>query len=170
MRIIHKKELGCHATAPVVIKEELREYEGTAKLEKFWQLLGGKKGVKCKNCLFLLTLNYSLLFIFMDKILKLFFLNFLDCQWGLPLLTNKAWLHDNPGFSLKYGTVALCVFCFLWCGIKNVTNTKIPLIFFLSISLCSSSPRERTYIIIHVHVHVCIIIISCWYILLHMIQ
>ena len=49
MRIVHKKELGCQAMVPVVIKEELvRELEGTAKMEKFWELLGGKKGVKCE--------------------------------------------------------------------------------------------------------------------------
>ena len=49
MRVIHKKELGCQATTPVVIKEEVRDSVGTAKTEKFWQLLGGKKGVKCEE-------------------------------------------------------------------------------------------------------------------------
>ena len=48
IRIVHKKELGCQATAPVVIKEEVRE-SGSTKIDKFWQLLGGKRGVKCKN-------------------------------------------------------------------------------------------------------------------------
>ena len=47
MRIVHKKELGCQAMAPVVIKEEVREAV-TAKVDKFWSLLGGKKGIKCK--------------------------------------------------------------------------------------------------------------------------
>ena len=48
MRLVHKKELGCQAMAPVVIKEEVRENSKLAKIEKFWQLLGGKRGVKCK--------------------------------------------------------------------------------------------------------------------------
>ena len=48
MRMVHKKELGCQAMAPVVIKEELRQPDGSAKIEKFWQLLGGKKGIKCE--------------------------------------------------------------------------------------------------------------------------
>ena len=48
MRIVHKKELGCQAMAPVVIKEEVRE-QATTKIERFWSLLGGKKGVKCKS-------------------------------------------------------------------------------------------------------------------------
>ena len=48
MRIVHKKELGCQAMAPVVIKEEVRENATSAKIDRFWKLLGGKKGVKCK--------------------------------------------------------------------------------------------------------------------------
>jgi hypothetical protein len=46
MRIVHKKELGCQAMAPVVIKEEVRENATSAKIDRFWKLLGGKKGVK----------------------------------------------------------------------------------------------------------------------------
>ena len=48
MRIVHKKELGCQAMAPVVMKEEVREPEGSVRIEKFWELLGGRKGIKCK--------------------------------------------------------------------------------------------------------------------------
>ena len=58
LRIMHKKELGCQATAPVVIKEEVRE-SGSAKTDRFWQLLGGKKGVKCKYCCIKFILNLT---------------------------------------------------------------------------------------------------------------
>jgi len=50
MRILHKKELGCKATAAVVFKEEDRAANANStKYEKFWELLGGKTGVKCKS-------------------------------------------------------------------------------------------------------------------------
>ena len=49
MRILHKKELGCQATAAAVLKEEEREInENSKKSNDFWDMLGGKKGVKCK--------------------------------------------------------------------------------------------------------------------------
>ena len=47
MRILHKKELGCHAKSAVVLKEEERT-TNEKKINVFWELLGGKKGVKCK--------------------------------------------------------------------------------------------------------------------------
>ncbi len=52
MRIIHKKELGCKATSATVLKEEDRASNLNSKRdEKFWELLGGKTGVKCMLCL-----------------------------------------------------------------------------------------------------------------------
>ena len=47
MRILHKPELGCQAKQPYVIKEEEASVqEKTKKFAAFWELLGGKKGVK----------------------------------------------------------------------------------------------------------------------------
>ena len=64
MRLVHKKELGCQATAPVVIKEEVRENPSSTKIETFWQLLGGKKGVKCKCHK---RVNFCFIFTLLDK-------------------------------------------------------------------------------------------------------
>ncbi len=53
MRILHKKELGCHATSAAVLKEEERAVnENTKKNTEFWDMLGGKKGVKCEHFLY----------------------------------------------------------------------------------------------------------------------
>jgi hypothetical protein len=52
MRIIHKKELSCKAPSVVVIKEEERvANQNSAKVSKFWDLLGcgTKRSVKCKT-------------------------------------------------------------------------------------------------------------------------
>ena len=48
MRILHKKELGCNATTAGMLKEEDRAAtDNTKKSNEFWEMLGGKKGVKC---------------------------------------------------------------------------------------------------------------------------
>ena len=47
MRILHKKELGCHATTAVTLKEEDEKMNlNTRKDLMFWDILGGKKTVK----------------------------------------------------------------------------------------------------------------------------
>ena len=47
MRILHKKELGCHATTAVTLKEEDEKInQNTRKEVTFWDMLGGKKAVK----------------------------------------------------------------------------------------------------------------------------
>ena len=46
MRIIHKKELGCKATSAMVIKEEDRN-QNSKRADSFWEMIGGKKPVKC---------------------------------------------------------------------------------------------------------------------------
>ena len=46
MRILHKKELGCHATTAVMIKEEDKENQNSRKGLVFWETLGGKKTIK----------------------------------------------------------------------------------------------------------------------------
>ena len=47
MRILHKKELGCHATTAVTLKEEDEKInQNTRKEVTFWDKLGGKKAVK----------------------------------------------------------------------------------------------------------------------------
>ncbi len=52
MRILHKKELGCHATSPAVLKEEERAVnENTKKNTDFFDMIGGKKGVKCEQAM-----------------------------------------------------------------------------------------------------------------------
>ena len=46
MRILHKKELGCQAKQAITLKEEDRDK--SRKEVTFWELLGGKKAVKCE--------------------------------------------------------------------------------------------------------------------------
>ena len=47
MRILHKKELGCHATTAVTLKEEDEKInQNTRKDLIFWDMLGGKKAIK----------------------------------------------------------------------------------------------------------------------------
>ena len=47
MRILHKKELGCCATSPAVLKEEDSSVNAnTRKDNAFWEVLGGKRAVK----------------------------------------------------------------------------------------------------------------------------
>ena len=48
MRILHKRELGCHATQAITLKEGDREAIDNKRDAAFWELLGGKKGVKCE--------------------------------------------------------------------------------------------------------------------------
>ena len=46
MRILHKKELGCHASTAAVLKEEEQAKQDSRKDLNFWELLGGKRAVK----------------------------------------------------------------------------------------------------------------------------
>ena len=56
MRVLHKKELGCQATQSVTLKEEESKInQNTRKDATFWELLGGKKGVKCESVTQLLS-------------------------------------------------------------------------------------------------------------------
>ena len=49
MRILHKKELSCHATSVAVFKEEDNAINrNSKKFNAFWDLLGGNDGVKCE--------------------------------------------------------------------------------------------------------------------------
>jgi len=43
MRILHKKELGCHATTAAMIKEEDKENQNSRKGLVLWRLSEGKK-------------------------------------------------------------------------------------------------------------------------------
>lgn len=50
MRILHKKELGCCATSVAVLKEEESAINSNTRKDiAFWELLGGKRGVKGKD-------------------------------------------------------------------------------------------------------------------------